>query len=120
MNISPASLFADIPRQLPEELCQTLFENPGVRIERILSKGHHNPKDDWYDQEQTEWVILLQGKARLSFVDAEPVELKPGDYLLLPAHCKHRVDWTARDQACIWLAVHVFEQQISDSRIAGD
>lgn len=109
MNISPASLFADIPRQLPEELCQTLFENPTVRIERILSKGHYSAENTWYDQEQTEWVILLQGQARLSFQAGEPVELNPGDYLLLPAHCKHRVEWTASDQVSIWLAVHVAE-----------
>ncbi len=109
MNISPASLFADIPRQLPEELCQTLFENPTVRIERILSKGHYSAENTWYDQEQTEWVILLQGQARLSFMDGEPVELNPGDYLLLPAHCKHRVDWTSADQVSIWLAIHIHD-----------
>lgn len=107
MNISPASLFADIPRQLPEELCQTLFENPTVRIERILSKGHYSAESTWYDQEQTEWVILLQGQARLSFMEGDPVELNPGDYLLLPAHCKHRVDWTSADQVSIWLAIHI-------------
>lgn len=107
MNISPASLFADIPRQLPEELCQTLLENPTVRIERILSQGHYSAENAWYDQEQAEWVLLLQGKARLGFIDAEPVELNPGDYLLLPAHCKHRVEWTAADRVSIWLAIHI-------------
>lgn len=109
MTISPTSLFADIPRQLPEELCQTLFENPTVRIERIVSKGHYSAENAWYDQQQAEWVILLQGKAKLVFTEGEPVVLNPGDYLLLPAHCKHRVEWTAADQVCIWLAVHVFE-----------
>ena len=120
MNISLDSLFADIPRQLPEELCQTLFENPTIRIERILSDGHHSAENAWYDQDQTEWVILLQGKARLSFVDAEPVEMNPGDYLLLPAHCKHRVDWTASDQISIWLAVHIAEPKPNDCPIAVD
>lgn len=107
MNSKLASLFADIPQSLPEELCQTLFQNSAVRIERILSQGQHSAENTWYDQDQTEWVLLLQGKAQLSFVDAEPVELNPGDYLLLPAHCKHRVESTANDQICIWLAVHV-------------
>ncbi|MGY6276602.1 cupin domain-containing protein [Methylomonas sp. MgM2] len=108
MNITIGSLFADIPRQLPLELCQTLLENPTCRIERILSKGQVSPEQGWYDQEQTEWVLLLQGQAKLSFADAEPVELKAGDYLLLPAHCRHRVDWTSRDPVCIWLAIHIF------------
>ncbi|MCQ8103817.1 cupin domain-containing protein [Methylomonas sp. SURF-2] len=109
MNIRPSSLFADIPRQLPAELCQTLFENPTVRIERIVSRGHYSAENAWYDQAQTEWVILLQGQARIGFADAESVELNPGDYLLLPAHCRHRVEWTATDQPSIWLAVHVGE-----------
>ncbi|QPK63666.1 cupin domain-containing protein [Methylomonas sp. LL1] len=119
MNISLASLFADIPRQLPDELCQTLFQNPTIRIERILSRGHHSAENAWYDQEQTEWVILLQGKARLGFADAEPVELNPGDYLLLPAHCKHRVEWTSSNPVCIWLAVHIADPKPSDSPNAG-
>jgi Cupin domain. len=90
MNISLESLFADIPRQLPHELCQTLFENPNIRIERIVSKGHASAKNSWYDQAQSEWVMLLQGQARLCFMHAAPVDLNPGDYLLLPAHPEHR------------------------------
>lgn len=111
MKSKIASLFAEIPQTLPEELCQTLFQSSTVRIERILSQGQHSAENTWYDQEQTEWVLLLQGKARLSFIDAEPVELNPGDYLLLPAHCKHRVDSTASDQISIWLAVHVYDPE---------
>ncbi|WAR45574.1 cupin domain-containing protein [Methylomonas rapida] len=120
MNISLASVFADIPQQLPEELCQTLFRNPTVRIERILSLGHQTPAGAWYDQAESEWVILLQGQARISFADAEPVDLKPGDYLLIPAHCKHRVDWTASDQVSIWLAVHALEPDPNVIQRAGD
>ena len=120
MNIKPTSLFADIPEHLPEELCQTLFENSAVRIERILSQGQHSAENTWYDQEQTEWVLLLQGKAKLSFVDAVPVELNPGDHLLLPAHCKHRVDSTSSNPICIWLAVHVANQCPNDSLSADD
>lgn len=120
MNISPASLFADIPRHLPAELCQTLFENPTIRIERILSKGHCSAEHAWYDQAQTEWVVLLQGKARLSFMDAAPIDLNPGDYILLPAHCKHRVDWTSSNPGCIWLAIHIAEPSPNDSRSVVD
>ncbi len=119
MNISLASLFADIPQHLPEELCQTLFQNPTVRIERILSQGHNNPEQGWFDQTQTEWVLLLQGEARLSFADTEAVDLKAGDYLLLPARCKHRVDWTSSDPTCIWLAIHIFDSETSVCPSAG-
>ncbi|MDD2760510.1 MAG: cupin domain-containing protein [Methylomonas sp.] len=119
MNISPTSLFADIPKELPLELCQTLFLNPTVRIERILSQNHHSPEQGWYDQPQTEWVMLLQGQARLSFADADPVDVKAGDYLLIPAHCKHRVDWTSNTPMCIWLAIHIFEHESSDCPSVG-
>lgn len=115
------SLFAGIPRHLPKELCQILLKTPNIRIERILSAGQASPKNFWYDQEQAEWVMLLQGQARLSFADTEPVELNPGDYLLIPPHCKHRVDWTTPNQVCIWLAIHIDSETFTETvSAAGD
>lgn len=107
MNVNSTSIFADIPAQLPEELCQTLLAKPNVRIERIVSKGHRSAEDFWYDQAQDEWVLVLQGRARLHFIDADPVEMGAGDYLLIPAHCRHRVDWTSPDRETVWLAIHM-------------
>lgn len=111
MTAGPASLFADIPQQLPDELCQTLLEKPNIRIERILSLGHASAENNWYDQSQDEWVLLLQGHARLEFIDSEQVDLRPGDYLFLPAHRRHRVAWTSSNQTCIWLAIHLFDTE---------
>lgn len=108
MKISSSCIFTDIPTELPEELCQTLLAKPNVRIERIVSKGHCSAEHDWYDQNQDEWILLLQGRARLTFIDADSIELNPGDYLLIPAHCKHRVDWTSPDTETVWLAIHLF------------
>lgn len=110
MNVNSSSIFADIPKHLPDELCQTLLRKPNVRIERIVSKGHRSAEDFWYDQAQDEWVLLLQGRARLCFVDSAPVELDAGDYLLIPAHCRHRVDWTAPNLETVWLAIHIGDQ----------
>lgn len=107
MNINSTSIFADIPKRLPEELCQTLLAKPNTRIERIISKGHRSAEDFWYDQDHDEWVMVLQGRARLNFADAPPVEMQAGDYLLIPAHCRHRVDWTTPDTETIWLAIHM-------------
>jgi cupin 2 domain-containing protein len=109
MKLRPASLFMEIPEMLPNELCQTLLDKPTVRIERILSQGQRSPDDFWYDQDQDEWVVLLQGQARLGFRDGEPVDLRAGDYLLIAAHCQHRVEWTQPDAISIWLAIHVFD-----------
>ena len=100
-----SNLFADIPGKLPAELVEVLARGDGVRIERIVSRGHVSPEGFWYNQDESEWVVLLQGAARLRFEDRE-VELGPGDYLHIPAHRRHRVEWTSPDEPTVWLAVH--------------
>ncbi len=100
------NLFANFPDALPEEFIEILTQNEHVRIERIVSTGHCSPTDFWYNQSQNEFVIVLQGEAKLQFEDeAEPTCLKHGDYLLIPAHKKHRVEWTAPDEPTVWLAI---------------
>lgn len=100
------NLYGDIPAQLPEEVTQTLLGARRVRIERIVSRGHRSPPGFWYDQDENEWVTVLQGEARLRFADGDRVlQLSAGDHVNIPAHCRHRVEWTAEDQETVWLAV---------------
>lgn len=89
-----------------EELCEPILEANNILIERIVSRGQITPPGEWYDQEKDEWVILLQGEAELSYTDGHRLKLKAGDYLLIPAHQQHRVEYTSSDPICIWLAVH--------------
>lgn len=103
------NLFADLPAKLRDELITTLLEAANVRIERIVSHGHGSPPGFWYDQDQNEWVIVLKGAARLRFED-ETIEMTPGDFINIPAHKKHRVDWTTPDEPTVWLAVHYRDQ----------
>lgn len=98
------NLLSNLPQQLPEELTTVLQQGHGVRIERIVSKGHKSPPDFWYDQSEHEWVLLLQGSARLQFED-RVVKMLPGDSINIPAHQKHRVEWTSPDEPTVWLAV---------------
>ena len=100
-----ANLFAELPTELPEELFTTLVAASDVRIERIVSQGHASPADFWYDQPQDEWVMVLKGAARLRFED-QSIELKPGDFLTIAAHRKHRVEWTTDAEPTVWLTVH--------------
>lgn len=101
------NLFAGIPANVPEELFETLVAAQGVRIERIVSHGHASPEGFWYDQDTDEWVLLLRGAARLQFENSDaPLELVPGQYILIPARTRHRVAWTDPAQPTIWLAVH--------------
>ena len=108
------NLFANIPSGLPQELFETILSKPNVRIERIVSQGQSSPEGFWYDQDQSEFVVLLQGLARLRFEDGE-VEMKPGSFIDIPAHKRHRVEWTSLDQQTIWLAVHYGDQPHENS-----
>lgn len=100
------SIYDNITSGLEMEVINTLVHAGPVRIERIVSEGHASPEDFWYDQDQPEWVILIQGSATLEVEGRpEPVELKPGDYVNIPARCRHRVARTDASQHTIWLAV---------------
>jgi cupin 2 domain-containing protein len=98
------NIFADLPSHLPEELTQKLLQDNRLRIERIISHGHSSPADFWYDQDEAEWVIVLIGAARLQFED-RTIEMKTGDFIHIPAHMKHRIQWTTPDEPTVWLAV---------------
>lgn len=96
-----------LPPVLPEEeVFETLVSGQDVLIERIVSCGQITPENQWYDQERDEWVVLLQGNAEISREDGRITKLKAGDWLLIPAHERHRVTYTSSDPPCIWLAVH--------------
>lgn len=100
------NILKNIPKDLAEEVFETIFLKDGLKIERIISNGHTTPKEQWYDQDSNEWVILLEGEAILSFEDSEDVKLSTGDYINIPAHKKHRVSWTTPNKETIWLAIH--------------
>ncbi len=89
-----------------QEIFESLVSAKDVLIERIISTGQITLSGEWYDQEQDEWVILLQGEASLAYADGSQTKLITGDYLLIPAHKKHRVTYTSCEPPCIWLAVH--------------
>lgn len=102
-----ANLFADIPDCLADEQVIGLVSGPGIRIERIVSTGQASPPGFWYDQDREEWVMLLAGSAAVAFAgEPEPRRLAPGSYLHIPAHVRHRVEWTSASPPAVWLAVH--------------
>jgi len=104
------NILADLPDS-PEEIFETLLEKPSIRIERIISSGQATPAGEWYDQTGDEWVLLLAGSATL-LIEGEisPRRLAAGDFLLLPAGCRHRVEWTDPAVKSVWLAVHLCAQ----------
>jgi mannose-6-phosphate isomerase-like protein (cupin superfamily) len=102
-----ANLLTDLPEAKGAEAFDDLLKRPGIRIERIVSRGQATPKDAPMVQDWDEWVVLLEGAAGIRVEDSAEVRLAPGDHLLIAAGQKHWVTWTARDRPSVWLAVHL-------------
>jgi cupin 2 domain-containing protein len=103
------NLYGRYPGELPGpgELFEELHRHGALRIVRIHSEGHSTPKGEWYDQPEEEWVALLAGSAELRFEDGTVMALGPGDWVLIPARTRHRVERTSRSPRALWLAVHI-------------
>lgn len=99
----PADNLYDLPAlPIEEELISILAEDKAVRIERIVSTGQTS---GWYDQEEWEFVTLLQGRAELTWADGSTTALSAGDTLTIPPNRRHRVSYTSTQRPCIWLCV---------------
>jgi cupin 2 domain-containing protein len=98
------NLLAPLPGAPGVETNATLLRHSAFVLEHIVSRGAVSPEGFWYDQERDEWVLLLCGQAVLCFESGESLTLAAGTPLLIPAHCRHRVEHTSPD--AIWLALH--------------
>jgi cupin 2 domain-containing protein len=115
--LQKTGLFDRIPRKLRREISQTLFQRPGLSIHRIVSQGQTT---DWLTQDFDEWVVLLSGAARLLFEkEGRARSMKPGDYIHIPAGCRHRVTWTDPAKKSVWLAVHDEKVRATRRRVRG-
>lgn len=99
--------FPDAALRAEAETFETLLSQANVKIERIISTGQTSPPGFWYCQEQSEWVMVLQGSAGLRFEQESEVRvLRVGDFVNIPAQCQHRVEWTDANGPTVWLAIH--------------
>ena len=98
------NIFEQIIVDKNEEKFFEIFKNETIKIEKIVSNGQTSPENFWYEQEKSEFVLLLEGFAILEFENRE-VELKKGDCLYIQAYEKHRVKFTSLDEPTIWFAV---------------
>ena len=95
------NLLSPLPEADTAERVDALLTRPGLRIERIVSRGQASPPGFWYDQAEGEWVMVLAGAARLRFADeTEARHLRPGDWLDIAPHRRHRVEWTLPSRPC--------------------
>lgn len=100
------NIFELIPKTLDNEFFDSLLEKDKVKIERIVSKGHTSPEEGWHEQDQAEWVIVLQGAAKILLESGEQLNFIAGSHFNIPAKTKHKVIWTEADIETVWLAVH--------------
>ena len=96
-----------LPPAKRAEAFSELLKRPGLRIERIVSRGQATPEVEPMVQNHDEWVLLLEGAAGMRIEDSAEVRLAPGDHLLIAKGQKHWVTYTAKDRATVWLAVHL-------------
>jgi mannose-6-phosphate isomerase-like protein (cupin superfamily) len=101
------NLLKRLPAARRDEAFTELLSRPGIRLERIVSRGQATPADAPMVQETDEWVLLLSGAAGLRLEGFEEVTLAPGDHLLIPAGTPHWVTWTGTDRPTVWLALHL-------------
>jgi len=102
------NLYADLAPDAAAERVDSLLARHGATIERIVSMGQASPPGFWYDDPRDEWVVLLAGAAALHFEgEADERRLGPGDYVYIPAHCRHRVASTDAREPTVWLAVYL-------------
>ena len=80
----------------------TLLEHKNIKINRIVSSDNVEPVK--YNQEEDEWVVLIQGKATLLILGKELI-LTEGETLFIPAKTTHSVLET--DTNTLWLAIHI-------------
>ncbi|MEJ6472686.1 cupin domain-containing protein [Pseudoalteromonas piscicida] len=99
------NLLSELPKNLDKEVFETLLTHTNVRIERIVSDGHTSPREGYYDQDENEWVLVLQGCGEITFDDGEKVRLHAGDCINIPAHHKHKVSYTDTKGPTVWLAI---------------
>ncbi len=111
------NIFSSLPSDPKHEVFDELLrakKGQSIRIERIVSKGHTAPETGWCDQEEDEWVLVLEGAGTILFAEGkQQVTLRKGDYLHIPAHAKHKVVWTEPEELTVWLAVHYSVEDIT-------
>jgi cupin 2 domain-containing protein len=88
------------------EIFQNILSGKRIKLERIISSGQTTPDGIWLSEKTDEWVILLKGRAGISFHSGEKIKLEEGDYILIKSGTKHRVSYTSKNPECIWLAIH--------------
>lgn len=86
-----------------DEFFETLFSVGNIRIERIVSYGIPSPAGFWYEQDEFEWLAVLEGEAVIKYPDGLEKSLARGSTLYIAPKEKHRVERVSNP--CVWFTV---------------
>ena len=100
--LKTGNLFSPVKSGRSEDEFVEVLMSGASRVERIVSDGHVSPPGFWYDQEENEFAAVLKGNAKLEF-EQKILELNAGDWVIIPAHERHRVIYTS--SSCVWLTI---------------
>lgn len=89
-----------------QEIFETLLISSNLKIERIITQKPYTIPGEWYNQENDEWVLLLEGEAELEIKGEKSINIFKGDYIFIPARKIHRIKQSSTNTNCIWLAIH--------------
>lgn len=106
--IEKTNIFDNIQVDKKNENFFEILHSKTVKIEKIVSNGQKTPKNYWYNQDRNEFVIILDGFAKVEIKEGDSikeVELSKGDYLDIKANIEHRVSYTCEENPTVWLAV---------------
>lgn len=95
-----------LQEKISKEIFEEIANGSSFRMERIISPHMPNGASKWYEQEEHELVILLQGVAKIEYENSDIITLKQGDYITIKPMNKHRVYYTSKEPLAIWLTIH--------------
>lgn len=84
------------------ERFETLYENKGILIEKIISSDKQEKKI--YKQDHDEWVMLIEGTALIE-IEGKEINMKKGDFRMIEKGKTHQVLKT--ENGTIWFCIHM-------------
>lgn len=106
--IEKTNIFDNIQVDKKNEKFFEILHSKTVKIEKIVSNGQQTHEDYWYNQDKNEFVLILDGFAKLQIKEnniIKEIELNKGDYIDIKANVEHRVSYTCTNNPTVWLAV---------------
>ncbi len=88
------------------EILEDILKYKNVAIKRIVSSS--NLEKSTFCQEEAEWVLLLEGSAKIMMGEKD-YTLSKGDSLFIPPKLEHTI--VTVEAGTIWLAIHIYEKE---------